>query len=196
VPESSRIIIGLGNPGKEYAWTRHNFGFLVVGELKERYQISLKNDRALSGLVGKTQAGDSLLYLFMPTTFMNHSGVAVKALLRKIDIGGENILVICDDLNLDYGQLRIRPAGSDGGHNGLSSIIHEIGSKSFARLRGGIGQPAHQRDVVDYVLSNFDATEKKTINNFINKAADCAEVWLKKGVGDTMDQFNKRTNNE
>jgi PTH1 family peptidyl-tRNA hydrolase len=125
----------------------------------------------------------------MPMTFMNDSGIAVKKAAAKSGIGPENILVICDDFALDFGTLRLRPSGSDGGHNGLKSIIEHLATPQFARLRMGIGGPKGD-DVVKYVLGNFTPAEKKALPDFINHALDCVTCWVTEGAQAAMNKFN------
>jgi PTH1 family peptidyl-tRNA hydrolase len=167
-----KLIVGLGNPGPQYHWTRHNLGFL-----------------ALEALGKKKPSG---VLLLKPTTFMNDSGTAVKKAVAKSGIEPQNILVICDDLSLPFGKIRIRPSGSDGGHNGLKSIINELGSKQFARLRMGIGEP-EGTDTVDYVLGNFTPAQKKALAGFINHALDCVTCWVTEGAQAAMNKFNSTT---
>ena len=129
---------------------------------------------------------------------MNNSGRAVKPFVQQNEVAFENVLVVCDDLNLDFGQIRVRRRGSDGGHNGLSSIIEKLGSESFARLRLGIGpgpndaSSAKQKDVVDFVLEEFSADEKKVLDDFIQQAVDCCVAWVKDDIEKVMNQFNQR----
>jgi PTH1 family peptidyl-tRNA hydrolase len=132
----------------------------------------------------------------MPATFMNNSGVAVSKIAVKKGIAPADILVICDDLSLIFGSMRLRPSGMAGGHNGLKSIIEHLGSNAFARLRLGVSRPKPGIDTADYVLANFTAGEKEALPDFINKALGCCHSWVVNGVEDAMNQFNQRKSNE
>lgn len=185
----SKLIVGLGNPGPQYTWTRHNFGFMVVDALAARGKASWRNSAANQGLLAKTEVESQPLLLLMPMTFMNNSGLSVKRLAARQGIALEDILVICDDLSLSFGTIRLRPSGSAGGHNGLKSIIGVLGSNQFARLRMGVGpQPAG--DAVDYVLSNFTRQEKKELPDIIDHALDCITSWVMGGAQVAMNEFN------
>lgn len=185
-----RLIVGLGNPGKEYEYTRHNLGFLVVGRLAKEFDFEFTKNAAVKGFLAKGEVEGNEVYLFLPLTYMNHSGVAVKAVFDKKGLAQENLLVVCDDLNLDFGQLRLRAKGSDGGHNGLDSIVAYLATIEFPRLRLGIGRPAQKEDTVDFVLSGFSKVERSDLNGFIDRAVECCKAWLIEGTAKTMDQFN------
>ena len=172
------MIVGLGNPGPKYTKSRHNLGFLVVSRLAERYGLKgqdsgdCKAVSAFGPIVGQE------CYLLWPMTFVNHSGRAVKSFVEKHQIALANLLVVCDDLNLDFGILRLRRQGSDGGHNGLASVIESLGSDQFPRLRMGIGAPARKDETVDFVLENFSRSETARLEEFVDKACECCEAWL------------------
>jgi PTH1 family peptidyl-tRNA hydrolase len=187
-----RLIAGLGNPGKDYEYTRHNLGFLVVQRLAEKLKLKF----ALSSLtkamaVEGTFEGNSIC-LLAPLTFMNNSGVAISRFMSKKDLLPEDILVVCDDFHLDFEQIRVRSKGSDGGHNGLSSVIQHLDTEQFARLRMGIGYPPGKKDTVDYVLEEFVKAERNRLDNFIDEAVSCCLVWLSEGINTAMDQHNRR----
>ncbi len=190
-----QLIVGLGNPGKDYEYTRHNLGFLVVEQLAKELSFRFKKSSFTKGFVAEGQFEGKDVALLLPQTFMNHSGLAVKPMVQHKNIELSNILVVCDDLNLDFGQMRLRPNGSDGGHNGLTSINELLESKEYARLRMGIGHPGHKDQVVDYVLTEFSKEEKKDLDNFIEQATTCCLVWLRDGMNQAMDQFNRRNKN-
>ena len=192
----SRIIIGLGNPGRKYEATRHNLGFLVVQRLAKQFQVALSKNVIYQGILGQKTLGEKILQFFLPLTFVNNSGEAVARLVKKKHFLGEHILVVCDDLNLDFGQLRIKNGGSDGGHHGLESIIGSLGYDHFARLRLGIGRPVSRDDIVDYVLSPFSKGEKQRLDIFIDEAVSCCQAWLLDSVEKVMNQFNKRKKDE
>jgi len=184
-----KLIVGLGNPGPQYRLTRHNFGFLVLEALAAASQASWRNSNSSHGLLTKVTIESEECSLLMPTTFMNNSGIAVKALAAKKGIPVQDILVVTDDLDLSFGQLRLRPSGSAGGHNGLKSIIQELGDNQFARLRLGIDAPQHA-STVDYVLENFTPVQKKALPDFINHALDCVTCWVTEGAQVAMNKFN------
>lgn len=188
-----KLIVGLGNPTGQYTYTRHNLGFLSLEALAAEHKVSFRKVLTVDGLVASADIDGSSCSLLMPTTFMNNSGLAVKRLADKKGIEAKDILVICDDLSLSFGAMRIRPSGSAGGHNGLKSIIEHLGSNGFARLRLGIGSPKAGMDTADYVLANFTTAEKKALPDFINQALECVHSWVSHGVEHTMNRYNKRT---
>ena len=188
----SRIIIGLGNPGKKYETTRHNLGFQVVERLAKNFKIALSKNESYPGMLGQKMQDGCALSLFLPLTFVNNSGEAVAKFLKKKHLPEENILIICDDLNLDFGQLRFKVGGSDGGHHGLQSVMAALAHDRFARLRLGIGRPDNRDDVVNYVLTHFSSEEKRKLPAFLEKAVECCEVWLSQGAQETMNQFNNK----
>lgn len=188
-----KLIAGLGNPGREYTFTRHNLGFLVVCSLIEKWGWTLKKSPITQAVFAEGILVDgNKCMVVLPTTFMNNSGVALAKIIEKKEIDLNDVLVVCDDLNLEFGHMRLRDQGSDGGHNGLTSIIEHLGTKNFARLRLGIGHPGDKDKVVKYVLSDFSKEEKKNLEAFIKQSADCCEVWLNDGIKNAMDQFNRK----
>ena len=190
-----RLIVGLGNPGKDYEGTRHNLGFMIVRRLAEQQHLKFSTSSLTSGLEAQGLMEGQKTILLQPLTFVNHSGIAVKSLVTKRNIELSSVLVVCDDLDTEFGQLRIKPKGSDGGHNGLTSIIGHLGSGGFARLRCGIGRPTGKKDTVNFVLAEFTKQEKKVLNDFVEEATACCLLWLKDGINKAMDQFNKRKKN-
>lgn len=191
-----KLIVGLGNPGREYEWTRHNLGFLVLTYLAKEYHFKFSKSPTIQGMIADGQIHSHEVMLLMPLTYVNHSGVAVQQASEQKEISLKNILVVCDDFNVGFGQMRLRSQGSDGGHNGLASIIEQLKTKNFARLRLGIGPPARKEEAVDFVLGEFNQKEKEALGRFTQKAADCCEVWLTEGMVKAMSQFNKRTEDE
>jgi len=185
-----KLIVGLGNPGLQYRWTRHNLGFLVLEAIAVQQKISWRSSASNQGMLAKVVIEDVDCSLLMPTTFMNNSGLSVKTLADRSGTSPENILIVCDDLSLAFGKIRLRPSGSHGGHNGLKSIIQDLGSNQFARLRMGIDAPKDTADTVDYVLSNFTPAEKKALPDFINHALDCVTCWVTEGAQVAMNRFN------
>jgi len=188
-----RLIVGLGNPGKDYEYTRHNLGFLVIRRLAERLKLKFELSSLTNGLTAEGTFEDTAVCLLMPLTYMNNSGVAVQRIVTNKKLLSEDVLVICDDFHLNFAQIRLRAKGSDGGHNGLGSIIRHLGTEQFARLRMGIGQPMSKTDTIDYVLEGFDKREKKSLNNFIDETISCCLTWLRKGIHVAMDQHNGKS---
>ncbi len=185
-----KLIVGLGNPGRIYSESRHNIGFSVIKALSKIYKIPLKKDNTFS-LSGKGKLEGENLILALPLTFMNLSGIAVSALIKKYKIDLDNLLVVCDDLDLDFGVIKIRPSGSSAGHRGLGSIIDSLGSQGFSRLRIGIGRPLRDNtDASSFVLSSFAKKEKGKIKELIELACDCCRVWATKGITESMNIFN------
>ncbi len=184
-----KLIVGLGNPGKEYQGTRHNLGFMVVEELARRHGVrrqEFMNDAVVAWLDHK--GGE--MVIAKPLTYMNRSGLAVKPLLAKWQLNLEDLIVVCDDLDLERGRIRLRARGSSGGHRGLDSIIKALGTQDFARLRVGIGRPDSGADVVNYVLERFSEEEKDTISEAITRAADAIECWVTQGIEKAMSSYN------
>ncbi len=190
----TKIIVGLGNPGNDYEYTRHNLGFLVVVALAKRLGVTFQLSSLTNGLTADIQKDGKNICLLMPLTYMNKSGIALKHYVQKNDIGLNDVLVICDDLNLEFQQLRIRSKGSDGGHNGLRSVIYHLGSDQFSRLRLGIGQPSRGKDVIDFVLEKFRLEERNNLEEFIGQAVDCCCYWLDHEMEKTMEKFNQKMN--
>jgi len=185
-----KLIAGLGNPGSQYTWTRHNLGFMVLEALCAQNKVLLRNSASNHGMLARAVIEDVECSLLMPMTFMNNSGSSVKKLADRQGIAPENILIVCDDLSLTFGKLRLRPSGSAGGHNGLRSIIEDLGSDQFSRLRLGIDSPKNTADTVDHVLSNFTPVEKKALPDLINHALDCVTCWVTEGAAVAMNRFN------
>ncbi len=183
-----KLIIGLGNPGKEYESTRHNVGWDTIDLLAKRHHIFVKSRRNRA-LVGEGAIAGEKVVLAKPLTFMNLSGEAVGGLARRYRINPEDIIVICDDVNLDLGRLRIRARGSAGGHNGLKSIIHSLGTEDFPRVRIGVGSPQHA-DMVKHVLSRFNRAERVIVKETVDEAADAIEMILTEGIEPAMNKYN------
>lgn len=186
----SWLIVGLGNPGKEYEKTRHNCGFRVLDILAE--QLGCKIDKAkFQGLYGQTVYNGKKLKLLKPLTYMNLSGRSVLQLSAFFNIPPERIVVIFDDISLEPGRLRIRPNGSAGGHNGIKSIISELGSSEFPRVKVGVGAKPHpDYDLADWVLSTFSASEEKALRTSLPNAADAALAIIDHGVSEAANRYN------
>jgi PTH1 family peptidyl-tRNA hydrolase len=187
------LIVGLGNPGAQYARTRHNIGWLVLDELSRRWSIQLSRTNC-EAKVGGGLIGEQRVTLAKPQTFMNLSGRSVAALMRYQNVPQGRIIIITDDLNLPVGKLRLRANGSHGGHNGLKSIAQHLGGNEYARLRFGVGEPPQnerdERGTKDFVLRPFMPDEMPDVEAAITRAADCIETWLREGVEIAMNRFN------
>jgi len=183
-----KLIVGLGNPGRQYHGTRHNVGFEVIELLAKRHLIHVKARRSRA-VVGEGRIEEEDIVLARPMTFMNLSGEAVGGLARRHRVAPEDILVVYDDMNLPLGKLRIRARGSSGGHNGMKSIIHSLGSEEFPRIRLGIGSP-DRREAIEHVLSRFKRAEMPAVREMVERAADAVETYLRDGPEPTMNTFN------
>ena len=184
-----KLIVGVGNPGGKYAGTRHNVGFEVVDLLADRHHLSWESAPA-TALMAKWRGANTLLA--KPLTFMNLSGHAIGELLRYFKIEVSDLLVIVDEVQLELGRLRARPGGSAGGHNGLKSVIEQLATDQFSRLRIGVGRGDSRRDLADHVLATFERDERSVITDAIQRAADAAELFAKEDIGLVMNRFNRR----
>ena len=190
-----KLIIGLGNPGNEYKWTRHNVGFEAIDKLAYDFNINV-NKNKFKAIYGEGIIHGEKVLLIKPLTYMNLSGECVRDFLNFYkDIELSDILVICDDINLPLGSIRIRKKGSDGGQNGLKNIIYQLGSDSFPRLRIGIGQKPPHFTLANFVLSKFNKDEEEYIVKGITNATDAIEIFIKdkeNGLSNAMNLFNKK----
>ena len=184
------LIVGLGNPGREYEKTRHNAGFRAIDRLAEK--LGCKIDRLkYQGLYCQTTYNGNKLFLLKPQTYMNLSGRSVLQLSSYFNIPPQRIIVLFDDISLIPGRLRIRADGSAGGHNGIKSIIAEIGSQAFPRVKIGVGGKAHpDQDLADHVLSGFSAKEEKDLISALDRSADAALLIIDKGVAESANRYN------
>lgn len=187
-----KLVVGLGNPGPEYADSRHNAGFRVVEALARRHGIELARERRLLGGVGRGRVCGVETALLEPHTYMNRSGQAVLAATSEFALAeiGSDLVVAYDDLDLPFGRLRIRPGGGAGGQKGLADIQNRLGRNDFPRLRFGIGRPPPGDDPVDYVLAPFDAEQQAGLSEVLERAADAIEAILTDGVQLAMNRFN------
>ena len=183
-----KLIVGLGNPGEKYKLTRHNIGANVTKRLAKLNNINLRRRGYLSRF-GEGRISGEEVNIILPETFMNFSGRAVSSIVKDRKIALSDILVICDDADLDLGTIRMRPKGSDGGHRGLRSIIENLRSESFPRLRIGIGK---EKDLTSYVLRSFNKNEKKLVKEAEETSIEAALCWLTKGIAQAMDTYNAR----
>ena len=182
--------MGLGNPGKDYAKTRHNAGFIVLDQLAKRWRTDWKNEKKFHARMARAGRNERETLLCEPQTFMNSSGEAVAAVVNFYRIELPRMLVIVDDADLPLGQLRLRPSGSSGGHHGLESIEQHLSSREYARLRIGIGRTAGPREITGHVLGRFSSTEAQLADKVFAVATDQAECWLNDGIQKAMNQFN------
>ncbi|MCM8813871.1 MAG: aminoacyl-tRNA hydrolase [Candidatus Omnitrophica bacterium] len=188
-----KLVVGLGNPGSEYEQTKHNVGFWVVDALARQLAVELMKKK-FDALWTQIRNGEQNFLLIKPMTYMNRSGFAVANFMRFFKIAHADLLVIVDDVHLPVGSLRLRPAGSAGGHNGLRSIIEQVGGDQFARLRCGIGRAERAADLAGYVLSGFcGATERAHAQAMVQRARDAALVWIAEGSGAVMNRYNGMT---
>lgn len=188
--ENIFLIVGLGNPGAEYAKTRHNAGFLLVQKLAERWKANWTLEKKFNARVARADRSEGRVLLCEPQTFMNSSGESVGPLAQFFRVPLSRLLVAVDDADIPFGELRLRPGGSSGGHHGLESIEQHLGTREFARLRIGIGRKAGAREITDYVLGRFSAAESKLAEKVLAKAAEQTEVWLTAGIQRAMSQLN------
>ena len=185
------LVVGLGNPGRQYAGNRHNAGFMVIDELARRTGAATPRSRMGADLAEAGLGGTKVIFC-KPMEFMNTSGFPISRAAAFWKIPPAQTLVVHDDMDLDYGRLRLVEGGGTGGHNGLRSIVSEWGTEGFCRLRFGIGRPPPAWQGADYVLADFSSEERKALPNLIEEAADAAEVVVKDGVVAAMNRFNRK----
>ena len=182
------LVVGLGNPEDDYSGTRHNIGFDIVNHLSKSRNLVMSEDRY--GFIGKFKYSGKSIHILKPNTYMNLSGNPTRYWLNKLKIKPSNLIVIVDDLNLDFGKSRIRPSGKDGGHNGLKSIIEKINTENFVRLRFGIGNNFQTGKQTDYVLGKWSSSEKNSLEDLINNNSEMILHIVKHGVENTMNKYN------
>jgi PTH1 family peptidyl-tRNA hydrolase len=188
--ENLHLIVGLGNPGAEYARTRHNAGFQLVERLAARWDAVWAYEKKFNARVARAERDGARVLLCEPQTYMNSSGESVGPLVLFYRLPLARLLVILDDADLPLGEIRLRPGGGSGGHHGLESIEQRLGTRNFARQRIGIGRAAGAREITDYVLGRFSSTEAATADTVLTAACDQAETWLAAGIQKAMNQFN------
>jgi len=189
------IIAGLGNPGSEYARTRHNIGFMAVEKLGERHRAIWNNEKKFESRLAKIEFAGKRALVCQPQTFMNVSGRAIGALMDFYRTPLERLLVVVDDADLPFGELRMRPSGSSGGHHGLESIEQRLGSRNYARLRMGIGRQRQEvREITGHVLGRVGSAEAATLELMLDRAAKQAERWIEAGLQRAMNEFNGAVN--
>jgi peptidyl-tRNA hydrolase, PTH1 family len=186
-----KLIVGLGNPGEEYKFTRHNAGFLVLEEFARVNGIKFKINKRFNALISEGIIEKEKVFLAMPQTFMNLSGNSARLMLDWRKIKADDMLVVMDDIALPFGAIRIKPKGSSGGHNGLNSIIDSIATRDFPRMRLGILGRGNMKDLSNYVLDRFTKAEQKNLPEILKAASQACECWIKEGVNAAMNKFNK-----
>ena len=185
------FIAGLGNPGPEYAATRHNVGFMAVDRLAARWRAAWAVEKKFQARLARVKQDGRKVILCQPRTFMNASGEAVGAVGRFYQLPPGRMLIVVDDADLPVGQLRMRAEGSSGGHHGLESIEQQLGTRGYPRLRVGIGrQSQEQREITDHVLGQFEAGERKAMEEVLDRAVQQVECWLEDGIEKAMNEFN------
>ena len=190
------LIVGLGNPGKQYCQTRHNAGFEVVRAFAQEHGFAFKGVSSLMGEFAIGQIGEQKLFLLLPTTFMNESGYAVRKCIDYYQVPIDHLLVISDDVALDVGQMRIRMKGSAGGHNGLKSIQAHLGTSYYMRLRIGVGAPPVGVNLTDYVLGRFLEKELQVMEEVVKRAVAILTLYVKTGIALAMQEANRKFENE
>jgi peptidyl-tRNA hydrolase, PTH1 family len=190
------LIVGLGNPGSEYAAHRHNVGFWVVDALARAHFLAFSRRRGTSSFVAEGSIGDEQVVLAKPQTFMNLSGKAVGRLSESYQVAPAQILVVYDDLDLQLGRLRLRPEGSAGGHRGMRSVIERLGTQAFPRLRVGIDRPPGKMDPSEYVLQPFSEQELVMAREVVKAAVSAIECWLAAGIEAAMGRYNQPTSTD
>ncbi|RCK74149.1 MAG: Peptidyl-tRNA hydrolase [Anaerolineae bacterium] len=183
------LIIGLGNPGKEYAQSRHNVGFMVLDRLAERYGVAFTRYEQKAFVVKVASEQGSLIFA-KPQTYMNLSGQSVSALVRFYKVPLEQLLIVYDDIDLPFGTLRMRPGGSSGGHKGMQSIIDRLGTQDIPRLRIGVGRPRGSKAAANYVLDEFNGREKLDLPYILDRATQAVQDWIRFGLAEAMNRHN------
>lgn len=186
------IIVGLGNPEPEYANTRHNMGFDVINKIAQKNDISL-NRTKFNAIYGTGIIENEKVILIKPQTFMNNSGEAVVEFVKFYKESLENVMVIYDDMDTEIGKIRVRAKGGPGSHNGMKSLVYELNSDNFPRIRVGIGRPNDEFDRIDYVIGKIPDKEYVVLQQGEKEAAEAAEYWIKHGIDNTMNMYNKNT---
>lgn len=183
------IVVGLGNPDRKYENTRHNAGFVTIDALSDKLQVKVDRIKYKS-LCGSAVIGGKKVLLMKPSTYMNNSGAAVTEAMNFYKIPPQNVIVILDDISLDVGKMRIRRKGSDGGHNGMKSIIYLSGSDQFPRIKMGVGSKPAQWDLADWVLSEFTSSEAKMLSEAADKACHAVELMITDNIDKAMNLYN------
>lgn len=187
---SSHLIVGLGNPGRHYRGNRHNAGYMLIDRLLDSYGAAL-NRSVSEALVAVIENEESTVLLAKPQTYVNESGRAVSSLIRTFGVELSNVMIAFDELDLDLGVIRMRPAGGSSGHRGMRSIINHLETPNYPRLRIGIGRPAGRRPAADYVLSNFSKSEQEILSGVLERAVLCVQDYIGEGIQLAMTACNR-----
>ncbi|HHV3597482.1 TPA: aminoacyl-tRNA hydrolase [Streptococcus agalactiae] len=186
-----KMIVGLGNPGSKYNDTKHNIGFMAVDRIVKKLDINFTEDKNFKAEIGSDFINGEKIYFIKPTTFMNNSGIAVKALLTYYNISIKDMIIIYDDLDMEVGKIRFRQKGSAGGHNGIKSIIAHLGTQEFDRIKVGIGRPNGRMTVINHVLGKFDKNDEIMISNTLDKVDNAVNYYLQTNdFQKTMQKYN------
>lgn len=186
-----KMIVGLGNPGSKYNDTKHNIGFMAVDRIVKKLDVNFTEDKNFKAEIGSDFINGEKIYFIKPTTFMNNSGIAVKALLTYYNISIKDMIIIYDDLDMEVGKIRFRQKGSAGGHNGIKSIIAHLGTQEFDRIKVGIGRPNGRMTVINHVLGKFDKNDEIMISNTLDKVDDAVNYYLQTNdFQKTMQKYN------
>ncbi len=189
--EERHLIVGLGNPGKTYANTRHNIGFRIIASFAQRYGITFRPSLVRAkGSLGEGRAKEKKVLLLMPLTYMNESGLAVRRCSAYYKVPAAATVVVADDVALPFGQLRFRTKGSSGGHNGLKSVEAHLGTQEYPRLRVGVGN-REDTELADYVLGEFTGEEQRLLSDIVERSVHALELWLTEGAETAMQEANK-----
>jgi PTH1 family peptidyl-tRNA hydrolase len=189
--ENLVLIAGLGNPGSEYAATRHNIGFALVQRLAADWGASWTAQKKFNARLARLERTGKNIILCEPQTFMNASGEAVAAVAKFYQVPPDRVLIVVDDADLPLGQIRMKPSGSSGGHHGLESVEQQLGTREYPRLRLGIGRRAEDnREITDYVLGRFTAAERDVVKEVLDRASQQADCWVSEGIQAAMNRFN------
>lgn len=183
------LIVGLGNPEEEYSGTRHNMGFDTVNKLAKQYNIEI-NKKKFKGLYGSGIIENEKVIILKPQTYMNLSGESIKEVMDFYKLKEENLIIIYDDIDINPGTIKIRKAGGPGTHNGMKSVVQNLNTRNFARIRVGVGMPEHKGDLINYVIGSIPSEEKQVLDNATTKAKDAAIAIIKKGIDNAMNEFN------
>jgi PTH1 family peptidyl-tRNA hydrolase len=184
------VILGLGNPGKQYQNTRHNLGYLVLQKFAENLKFQMKEEKQFQAIVARGRLDGVTVHLLLPLTYMNESGRALRAYLEYYKLTSRDVIVVCDDIALPYGEMRLRQAGSSGGHNGLKSIQKHLVTQEYVRLRMGIGEKERMGELADYVLQPFSLEEMQTLPLYIDKGVDVLKHLVIEGISKSMNVIN------
>lgn len=185
-----KFIFGLGNPGKEYVYTRHNIGFMVTERVADLQGVKFKLNKRFDAFVAQGLLKGNKYLIAKPQTFMNLSGHSVSSIIRWYDAGINDVLLIVDDISLPFGDIKIKAKGSDAGHKGLRSVVDHLGSNGFSRLKVGIKGREDIKDLSNYVLRSFTKTEQKILPDILDRSSSAVECWIREGVDQAMNQYN------